>query len=233
MKSLRVMAGLMLALAAMGSGFIAQSARADEDERRAALKQKFSEISKQRKAEAEALSKTHPVPPNIGYLTPEEMARWQEAQQVVKDKFKLLDRRWAEEDAANRHDWVDSLDPMKDRGWTLLEGNVDGRTAIFATRKQLIRNDDVVSAWFRVEMRSSDSEGSELWREDYDCKRLLGRQVSSDLYSKPNLEGPNPAYSRFVAQKDQSWVPQKPDSVGEGMMDWACKFAPLAAKGKE
>ena len=203
---------------------------ADTDDRRAELKRAFAEIDEQRKAEEDVVSKSNPMPPNWLDMSPEQTEKWRAAQAEVVKELDALARKWEKEDALNGHEWATTLDPLPEGGWTLITLAGDGRLAVFATRRQLMRKANFVLAWFRLEERSPNGQVSGTHRNEYDCSKFTVRAIAVNQYTKPNLQGVDAEKSFVVEPSELKWEPVSPGSIGEAMAEWACKHAPSGSR---
>jgi hypothetical protein len=107
----------------------------------------------------------------------------------------------------------------------------DGTYAVFGSRRHAIREGNVVSIWLRREYRESQSNGAGSYkaaveRYMYDCARVASKNVAGTFYSENNLGGSGSSFTN--EEKLVSWVPAIPGTLGDFLLDWACKTVPRA-----
>jgi hypothetical protein len=132
--------------------------------------------------------------------------------------------------------WATSLEPMPAGGWGFLEVSADGTLAIFGSRRHATREGNVTALWFRYEYRESQSNGNESYksavqRQLYDCARMSSKVVSIALYRESNLSGEGS--SNTFDESKIRWAPVIPGTMGDFLLDWACKAAPRAQSPKQ
>ena len=136
---------------------------------------------------------------------------------------------------ATRDSWAASLDKLPSGGWIFLTVSADGTYAIFGSHRHATREGNVVALWFRTEYREGQSSGNESFkslveRNMYDCVRMASKQVSTTSYRENNLEGPASSFT-FEGAKT-AWAPAIPGTVGDSLLDWACKSVPRTQPAK-
>jgi hypothetical protein len=122
--------------------------------------------------------------------------------------------------------WATSLDSLPNGGWGLLQVSNDGTMAVFGSRRHEMRAGNVVSLWFRYEFRETQGVGAEqhksaVQREMYDCARMSVRVVSVSFFGANNLAVPGS--SSTYDESKASWTPLIPGTMGDYLLDWACK----------
>ena len=130
---------------------------------------------------------------------------------------------------ATRDAWAQSLDKLPNGGWTLLTVSDDGTFAVFGSLRHATREGNVVAVSQRWEYREQQNDNSRSYvvREMYDCAQAASKSVSSNSYRQSNLSGE--ASSKIY---DEKWVPVAPGTLGESLLDWACKTVPQSQAAK-
>jgi hypothetical protein len=137
---------------------------------------------------------------------------------------------------ATRDAWAQSLDKLPNGGWEFLMVSPDGTYAIFGSHRHATREGGIVSLWDRYEFRESQPRNgganykSVVYREMYDCTGVRSKSVSNTYYSENNLSGVGPSYTYEEAKV--AWAPVIPGTVGDSLLDWACKTTPRAQPAK-
>jgi hypothetical protein len=121
-------------------------------------------------------------------------------------------------------------------GWKLLDVSSDGTTAIFGSHRHDSRKGNVVAVWLRYEYRDSRSQNGESFkslveRSLYDCDRIASKEISQTAYPDNNLEGV-PVLSSTFDEGKVTWTPVIPGTVGDELLDWACKTTPVTSSAK-
>jgi hypothetical protein len=164
------------------------------------------------------------IPGKPGYE--EAIEAWREckarADEAKKKEFAETGRAWAL-----------GLDPIPTGGWALLQVSGDGTAAVFGSRRHETRKGSVVSIWLRYEERESQTNNgatfkSEVERTLYDCERIATKAISATYYSENNLSGTGPSYVYDEAKT--SWSPVIPGTVGDSLLEWACRTTTQPAK---
>jgi hypothetical protein len=124
--------------------------------------------------------------------------------------------------------WATSLAPLPAGGWGLLQVSSDGTMAVFGSRRHELREGNAVSLWFRYEYRETQVAGNEQYksavqREMYDCGHMSSKIVSIAYYGANNLEAPTS--SNTFDESKERWTPVIPGTMGDYILDWACKSA--------
>jgi surface-adhesin protein E len=130
---------------------------------------------------------------------------------------------------ATKDAWAQSLDKLPNGGWMLLMVSDDGTFAVFGSLRHATREGDVVSVWERWEYRERQANNtrSSVVRKMYDCARVVSKPVSSASYSQSNLSG-----AASSNAYDERWVPVVPGSMGDSLLEWACKSTPRVQAAK-
>lgn len=165
----------------------------------------------------------------LGKPTYEEASKdWQKCSTIAAEKKKV-------EFVATRDSWAAALDRLPSGGWIFLQVSSDGTSAIFGSRRHATREGSVVAVWLRTEYREGQSSGSESFksvveRYMYDCARMTSKQVSSTFYRANNLA--EPGSSLTFEEGKVAWAPVIPGTIGDSLLDWACKTVPRAQPAK-
>lgn len=122
--------------------------------------------------------------------------------------------------------WAAGLDRLPGGGWVLLEVRPDGTSAVFGSRRHEIRKGSVVAVWLRTEYRETQANNgisykSLVERDMYDCERIANKEVSVAYYGENNLNAP--AGSFTFDEEKSTWNPIIPGTVGDSLLDWACR----------
>jgi hypothetical protein len=147
---------------------------------------------------------------------------WRACTVLAKDQQKV-------EFAETRNTWATSLDKLPAGGWMLLMVSEDGRFAVFGSLRHATREGNVVSVWERWEFREdqTDNSRSSVVRKMYDCARVASKPVSATSYPQNNLGG-----GGLSRSYDEKWDPAIPGSMGDQLLDWACKTVPRSQPAK-
>jgi hypothetical protein len=138
---------------------------------------------------------------------------------------------------ATRDTWAASLDKLPNGGWIFLMVSPDGTYAVFGSRRHATREGSVVSLWLRYEYREQQTLNgysnvkSVVERDMYDCARVKSKGVSSTYYGENNLGG-GTGSSVNSDEAKVSWAPAIPGTVGDYLLDWACKAVPRVPTAK-
>jgi hypothetical protein len=137
--------------------------------------------------------------------------------------------------AVTGHTWAATLDRLPEGGWTFVMVSDEGTYAVFGTRRHAIRTGDVVTVWLRFEYREPQTNSGERYksqveRKVYDCARMASKTVSDTRYAENNLTGVGA--SDTYDESKISWTPAIPGTVGDFLIDWACKSVPRAQPAK-
>jgi hypothetical protein len=155
---------------------------------------------------------------------------YEEAEKTWRTCFALAVEQKKSEYVATRDIWAASLDKLPIGGWVFLMVGQDGTHAVFASHRHATREGNVVSIWLRHEYRESQETiarehyKSAVERAMYDCARVNSKSVSSTYYAENNLSGLGPTYTYDEAKV--GWTPAIPGTVGDSLLDWACKTTP-------
>jgi surface-adhesin protein E len=166
----------------------------------------------------------------LKYNTPEFDA----ANKIWKECVALASEQQKMEFAASRETWAASLDKLPTGGWVFLMVSQDGIFTTFGSHRHATREGSVVSLWLRYEYRESRSltgganYKSVVYREMYDCSGVRSKSVSNTFYSESNLAVLGPSYTYDEAKV--AWAPVIPGTLGDSLLDWACKTTPPRAQ---
>ena len=155
---------------------------------------------------------------------------WQSCQAIVSQQKKT-------ELAGSRDTWAASLDKLPNGGWIYLTVSPDGTYAVFGSHRHAIREGNVVALWLRYEYRESQTNHaavgykSVVERDMYDCARVTSKAVADTYYSDNNLGGGG-GTSYTYEEKSVTWVPVIPGTLGDTLLDWACKSVPRPQPAK-
>jgi hypothetical protein len=124
---------------------------------------------------------------------------------------------------------------LPDGGWVLLIVPADGTLAVFGSHRHATRRGSVATVWLRYEYRGRQSTNgfsykSAVERFMYDCERVAGKSVSSTFYSENNLGEAGQSY--VYDEGKVAWTPVIPGTVGESLLEWACKTTSGAQSAK-
>jgi Surface-adhesin protein E len=171
--------------------------------------------------------------PNPCALQQDEVAAAQYGTPAKTDALKNLEAclaiaqeqekaEWAE----TRNSWAASLDKLPNGGWEFLMVSADGTYAIFGSHRHGTREGNVVAIWLRYEFRdkqiiNGNVVRSRVERNLYDCAGVRSKPVSDGFYPQSNLGG-EPITNTFDEAK-VAWSPAIPGTVGDSLLDWACK----------
>ena len=153
---------------------------------------------------------------------------WQTCSTIAAEQKK-------EQFVATRESWAASLAKLPSGGWIFLTVSSDGTYAIFGSHRHATREGNVVALWLRTEYREAQSYGNESYkslveRYMYDCVRVASKQVSTTYYRENNLEGPGSSFTFEEAKV--AWAPAIPGTMGDSLLDWACKTVPRTQPAK-
>lgn len=137
--------------------------------------------------------------------------------------------------AATRATWAASLNKLPNGAWKFLFVSDDGTFAVFGSHRHATREGDIVSLWLRYEYREQHSNGnenykSEVERDMYNCARTSTKAVSVTYYHENNLDGVGSSFA--YDESKVAWVPVIPGTLGDSLLDWACKTTQRAAAAK-
>jgi hypothetical protein len=138
--------------------------------------------------------------------------------------------------AATRNTWAASLDKLPNGGWEYLGVMGDGTYAFFGSHRHAIREGNIVSIWLRYEYRDQQATNanerfkSDVVRQMFDCTRMTTKSVATTYYPENNLDGIGPSY--VYDETKVGWAPAIPGTVGDTLLDWACKTVPRAPAAK-
>jgi hypothetical protein len=155
-----------------------------------------------------------------------------EAQDIYRKCTAIADEQKKAEFAATRDPWAASLERLPNGGWTFLMVSPDGTYAVFGSHRHATREGNIVALWLRYEHREQQTNGanghykSDVEREMYDCARVASKGVATTYYPENNLGGVGPSYTYEEAKV--AWSPAIPGTVGDFLLDWACKTTPRA-----
>jgi hypothetical protein len=148
----------------------------------------------------------------------------------------LYTAQLAKQEKESAGPWALSLMPLSSGGWLRVLIDDNGQFAVFATRRQLMRDGPRVYVWFRWEHRHPEywngttAYQSLVERDLLDCARQVKKVVSQQGYVGNNLAGGSSGLSVVVEEKDGKWTPVIPGTVDEVLLDWACSSAPARVK---
>jgi hypothetical protein len=129
--------------------------------------------------------------------------------------------------ADTRDAWAASLDKLPNGGWIFLMVSPDGTYAIFGSHRHATREGNIAAIWLRYEYRDQQKNNmasqyrSEVERDMYDCSRITFKGVAFTYYASNNLGGDGLPYTYDEAKV--AWTPAIPGTVGDSLLDWACK----------
>src|SRR5258708_24381580 len=163
-------------------------------------------------------------------MTPEERARADEERNKKVEEFDAAEKIYYQQTATA---WAQSLKAISENGWTPIEIDPAGTVAIFATRRQLVRDGSHVFAWFRWENRipvkwkpNANAYSSTVEELEFDCKRKVSMHVTRSPYIE---NGPVHGFTNNEDLSSESlkyWSPLFPHSIGLAQLTWACTNAP-------
>jgi hypothetical protein len=162
---------------------------------------------------------------------------YDEAEKAWQECYTLAVQRRKTELVATRDTWAASLDKLPNGGWTFLMVSPDGTYAVFGSHRHATREGNVVSLWLRYEYREQQTVNgyadvkSAVERDMYDCARVRSKGVSSTYYGENNLGGGTGSSVNYDEVK-VAWAPAIPGTVGDFLLDWACKTVPHAQAAK-
>jgi hypothetical protein len=154
---------------------------------------------------------------------------WRACTVWAKDQQKM-------ELAETRNTWAASLDKLPNGGWEFLMVSPDGAYAIFGSHRHATREGSVVSLWLRYEYRESQtldgstSYKSVVYRDMNDCAGVRSKFIASTFYGENNLGGSGTSYTHDDGKV--AWAPVIPGTVGDSLLDWACKTTPRSQAAK-
>ena len=104
---------------------------------------------------------------------------------------------------------------------------------MFGSRRHESRKGSTVAVWLRFEYREAQGDGfkSAVERDIYDCARIASKTLSVTYYNENNLGGA-PGSSTTYDEDKVSWAPAIHGTVGDFLLDWACKTASKAQPAK-
>jgi hypothetical protein len=158
--------------------------------------------------------------------TPEETA---EARQALNECYKRATEQRKRELVESRNTWAAGLDKLPAGAWVLLTVASDGTYALFGSHRHGTRKGSVVAVWLRYEYREAKSDSgatylSEVERTLYDCERVASKLVAITYYNGNNLDGAG--RSSTYDEEKESWDPVIPGTMGDALLDWACRTTP-------
>ena len=157
------------------------------------------------------------------YNTPEH-DEWEKA---WKECTATANQQKTESYAATGDTWAASLAKLPNGGWTLLMVSPDGTYAVFGSHRHATRDGNVVALWLRHEYREEQTTSagerfrSSVVRSMFDCARVASKGVSYTYYSRNNLDAVGPSYT--YDETKVAWSPAIPGTMGDSLLDWACK----------
>jgi len=159
-----------------------------------------------------------------------------EASETYKKCEATANEQKKAEFAATRDTWAASLDKLSSGGWVFLLVSSDGTFAVFGSHRHATREGNVATIWLRFEYREEQVNGSETYkslveRNKYDCVRMTSKEVSSTYYGENNL-GSGGSSLTFDESK-AAWTPAIPGTLGDELLDWACKSTPRPSKKEQ
>jgi hypothetical protein len=137
--------------------------------------------------------------------------------------------------ATSRNEWAAALKPLPGGEWMLLMVDDDGLFAIFGSHRHATREGNVATLWLRYEQRESQTESGEYYRSKvervmYDCARVASKIVSITYYGGSNLDAIGNSFTYDVSKV--GWAPVIPGTIGDSLIDWACKSTSRAQPAK-
>lgn len=163
------------------------------------------------------------------YGTPE----YEEAKRTLQKCADLASEQKKAELEATRDTWAASLDKLPNGGWMFLMVSPDGTYAVFGSHRHATREGSVVSLWLRYEYREQQTINgysnvkSAVERDMYDCASVRSKSVSNTYYGESNIGGGSGTSISYDEAK-VAWAPVIPGTVGDYLLDWACKTVPRA-----
>lgn len=163
------------------------------------------------------------------FNTPERDA----AQKIWEKCLALANEQEKAEFSSTRDTWAASLDKLPNGGWAFLRVDAKGTNAIFGSHTHATREGNIVALWLRYEYREAQTDQpglnykSFVEREIFDCGNVKYKIVAEIYYSESNLGGVSRAPYEYDEAK-VGWTAAIPGTLGDSLLDWACKAAPRA-----
>lgn len=128
--------------------------------------------------------------------------------------------------------WATKLDPLSSGGWEVQDVTADGISVLFGSRRHEVRKGTTVTVWLRDEFRETQVKNGQTYkglveRDVYDCERMTTKVLSVTYYAENNLQASGNSYA--YDEGAVRWIPIIPGTVGESILDWACKSPKQAA----
>ena len=156
---------------------------------------------------------------------------YEEVENAWKTCYDLAVQQKKSEYVATRDTWAASLDKLPNGGWVFLMVSPDGTNAIFGSHRHATREGNIVAIWLRYEYRDEQRNDlasqykSEVQRNIYDCARVTFKSVAITYYGSNNLSGGEGLPYTYDEAK-VAWAPAIPGTIGDSLLDWACKTTP-------